>query len=139
MQSVTATPPAIAPGANVSVTHVVKNVALAAGAAPRRRRRALYLSTDATLDDPGDPVLGRRRGGGAGRRRDGHGDEERADPGRHRPGRYWVIARANATSSVLEADSPAQANNVKATATPVIVGPDVLLTAASTVATATPG
>ena len=42
-----------APGANVSVTHVVRNTALAAGCGATTTSR-LYLSSDATLDDPGD-------------------------------------------------------------------------------------
>ena len=60
-------------------------------------------------------------------------------PGGTAPGLYWIIARANATNSVLEIDSPGQANNVKAMATPIVVGPDVLVASASTVARATPG
>jgi hypothetical protein len=56
------------------------------------------------------------------------------------PGLYWIIAQANATSSVPEADAPAHANNVKATAAPVIVGPDLVVTAAApTPATTAPG
>ena len=138
VQSVTATPLAIAPGANVSVTHVVKNVALAAGAASAPTTR-LYLSTDATLDDPGDLVLGDVAVGALAGGAMATVTKSVQIPAGTAPGRYWVIARANATNSVLEADSPGQANNMKATATPVIVGPDVLLTTASTVATATPG
>ncbi len=80
VQSVTATPLAIAPGANVSVTHVVRNVAVAAGVSAHDDSR-LFLSTDATLDGA-DDTSGRRRGGAAGRRRNGDSDEERADPDR---------------------------------------------------------
>ena len=83
--SVSATPGALAPGANVSVTHVVKNLALAAGAASASTSR-LYLSNDPTLDDPGDIVLGDVAVGRSGWRCDGHGDEERADPGWPRAG-----------------------------------------------------
>src|SRR5258706_2292710 len=49
VMSVTATPGAVAPGMNVSVTHVVKNLARPEGrAAPTMSR--LYLSTDNVLD-----------------------------------------------------------------------------------------
>src|SRR4029079_9661873 len=45
---------------------------------------------------------------------------------------YFVIARANATNAVMETDSPTQLNNIKATAAPIIVvGPDLIVTAAS--------
>src|SRR6185295_6238775 len=56
VQSVTA-PAAAAPGQNVSVIHVVKNLALSPGSAPATTSR-LYLSTDPALDVPGDTVLG---------------------------------------------------------------------------------
>src|SRR6185436_4881297 len=138
VQSVTASPAAIAPGANVSVTHVVKNISALAGAAASSTSR-LYLSTDATLDDPGDTALLDASvptlAGGA----MATVTRSVAIPGGTAPGKYWIIARANATNSVTEADAGSQLNNVKATATPIIVGPDVLATAASTVATATPG
>jgi subtilase family serine protease len=138
VQSVTVTPPAIAPGGNVSVTHVVKNLAVLAGAAPASTSR-LYLSNDATLDDPGDVVLGDvavgAKGGGAITTL----TKSVQVPIGTAPGLYWIIARANATNSVLEIDSPGQANNVKAMATPIVVGPDVLVASASTVARATPG
>src|SRR5439155_1028947 len=46
-------------------------------------------------------------------------------------GPYYVIAQVNATNTTLEADSPAQGNDVKATLTPLIVGPDLVVSAAT--------
>jgi subtilase family serine protease len=54
-------------------------------------------------------------------------------------GLYWVIAQANATDAVLEADSPAQSNNVIASAGPIIVGPDLVTTTATAPAVAVAG
>ncbi len=127
--SVTA-PAVTAPGANVSVSHVVKNLAPAAGGAPGTTSR-LYLSTDATLDvgtdaELVDVVVGVLAGGAMATL-----PKTVAIPGGTTPGRYWIIAQANATNTVREADSPAQANNWKATATPIIVGPDLVVTAAT--------
>ncbi len=130
--SVTA-PAATAPGMNVSVGHVVKNLALAPGGASSSTSR-LYLSTDATLDVGSDIALAdavvSALGGG------GMATVSKAVtiPGGTAPGSYWIIAQANATNAVQETDSPAQPNNVKATATPILVGPDLLVT----VATASP-
>ncbi len=139
VQSVTATPPAIAPGGNVSVTHVVKNLAVLAGAAPVSTTTRLYLSNNATLEDPGDVVLGDVEVGPLAGGAMATLTKSVQVPGGTTPGLYWIIARANATNSVLEIDSPGQANNVKAMATPIVVGPDVLVASASTVARATPG
>jgi subtilase family serine protease len=137
--SVTATPGAIAAGANVSVTHVVKNLALTPGGAASSTTR-LYLSTDATLDDPGDTVLGDVAVGPLAGGAIATVVRSVSIPVGTVPGLYWIIARANVSNSVLEADAPDQANNVKATATPVIVGPDLVITAAApTPATTAPG
>ena len=138
VQSVTATPRAIAPGANVSVTHVVRNVAVAAGVAPTTFSQ-LFLSSDATLDGGDDPLSGNLLVGPLAGGAMATVTKSVQIPIGKAPGLYWIIARANATNSALETDSPGQANDVRTLATPIIVGPDVLLTAASTVATATPG
>ena len=47
------------------------------------------------------------------------------------PGKYWVVAQANALGSIVEADSPTQANDVGATLAPILVGPDLVVTAAT--------
>ncbi|HXU84469.1 MAG TPA: CARDB domain-containing protein [Verrucomicrobiae bacterium] len=128
VQSMTA--PAVAgPGMNVSVSHVVKNLALVAGGAVASTSR-LYLSSDPTLDDPGDVVLGDVAVGPLPGGAMATVTRTVQIPPSTRPGLYWVIAKANVTGVVPEADSPTQANNVKPTATPMIVGPDFLVTAA---------
>jgi subtilase family serine protease len=133
--SITA-PAATAPGLSVSVSHVVKNLAAAAGGAPGSTSR-LYLSTDATLDVGsatvlGDVPVGALAGGVA-----VTVTKVVTIPGGTTPGVYWIIAQSNATSSVAEADSPTQANNEKATALPLTIGPDLLVTAATVTPLAT--
>src|SRR5206468_903251 len=128
--SVAATPSAVAPGLPITVRTTIKNQAVAGGtAAPTVLR--LYLSSDATLDG-GDTQLGDDipvpaiAGGGV------------VTVSRIVPipdttllGPYYVIAQVNATNTTLEADSPAQGNDVKATLTPLIVGPDLMVSAAT--------
>lgn len=133
--SITA-PAATAPGLSVSVSHVVKNLAAAAGGAPASTSR-LYLSTDATLEVGSDTVLsdvpvGALAGGVA-----ATVTRLVTIPGGTTPGAYWIIAQSNATSSVAEADSPTQANNVKATAVPLTIGADLVVTAATVTPLAT--
>jgi subtilase family serine protease len=132
--SVTA-PAAAAPGANVSVTHVVKNLALAPGGAPATVSR-LFLSADATLDGGdvqlgGDVPVGALAGGAQAAVM-----RSVAIPGGTAPGLYRVIAQTNATGTVVEANA---GNNVEETATPIVIGPDVLLTSATTAAVVAPG
>ena len=120
----------------MSVTHVVKNLAVATGGAPATVSR-LFLSTDATLDGSdvqlgGDLPVGALAGGAM-----ATVTKSVLIPSGTAPGRYFVIAQANATSTVVEADSPTLANNVKATATPIIIGPDLVVSAATLAPTAT--
>jgi subtilisin family serine protease/uncharacterized membrane protein len=126
-------PGIMAPGQNVGVSHVVKNLAAVVGGAAASTSR-LYLSTDATLHEGSDRVLGdmtvNALTGGA----QAAVTRTVTIPATTAPGRYWLIAQANATDVVEEADAPGQANNWKATATPVIVGRDLI----PTLATATP-
>jgi len=130
--SVTA-PAAAAPGEKVSVGYTVKNLALPPGVAPASTTR-VYLSADAVLDVPGDAVVGeapvRALTGGA----QMTVRKVVAIPAETAPGRYWLLAQANATNTVPEADAPGLTNNVKATATPILIGADLVVTAA----TATP-
>jgi trimeric autotransporter adhesin len=134
--AVTATPPFVLAGANVSVSHVVRNAAAAAGGAPASVSR-LFLSTDSTLDGGdvqlgGDVPVGVLAGGAQASLM-----RSVQIPGGTTAGRYWIIARANATNAVQEVDSPAQANNVRATATPITVGPDLVVSAATATPTST--
>ena len=92
---------------------------------------APYLSNDPTLDTPGDVVLGDMT---VGPLRAGAMATETGTvpiPPATQPGLYWVIAQANVSGIVPEGDSPTRANNVRATAVPIIVGPDLLVTAAA--------
>ncbi len=133
--SVTA-PAVMAPGMNVSVSHVVKNLAPAAGKAPGSTSR-LYLSTDATLEVGSDTVLGDAPVGALAGLALATVAKTVTIPGVTAPGQYWIIAQANATNVVQESDSPTQANNIRATATPVLVGADLLVTAATAAPLAT--
>lgn len=126
-------PATTAPGRNVHVSYTVKNTALPPAVAPASRTR-LYLSPDARLDVPGDVAVGeapvRALAGGT------QAAVTRAVtiPAGTSPGRYWILVRANATNTVPEADAPGLANNVRATATPILIGADLVVTSA----TATP-
>jgi hypothetical protein len=107
---------------------VVKNLALAAGGAPATTSR-LYLSNDATLDvgtdtELGDVAVGALAGGAMVTL-----PKTVAIPGGTAPGPYWIIAQANATNTVQEVDSPTHANNWRAT--PIIIGPDLVVAAAT--------
>jgi subtilase family serine protease len=134
--SVTA-PAVAAAGTNVSITHVVKNLAVAAGGAPATFSRLFLSANDATLDGGdvqlgGDLPVGPLAGGAM-----ATVTKSVLIPPGTAPGRYFVIAQANATGTVVEADGPTLANNVKATATPIIVGPDLVVSAATLTPTAT--
>lgn len=136
--SVRAAPAAVVAGMNVSVTHVVRNAALAAGGAPASVSR-LFLSADQVLDG-GDVQLGADVVVGplAGGRQASLVRSVQVPPGAA-PGLYWIFAVANATGAVQEADSPVQANNRRATATPILVGPDLVVTAATAPPATAPG
>src|SRR5207248_9730161 len=117
--SVAATPSAGAPGLPMTVRATIKNQAVAGGTAPPTVLR-LYLSSDATLDG-GDPQLGDDvpvpaiAGGGVVTL-----SRVVPIPDTTLTGQYYVIAQVNATNTVIEADSPAQSNDVKPTLTPLI-------------------
>lgn len=122
-------PPVTGPGMTASVSHVVKNLAKAAGSASATTSR-LYLS-DSPTDVTGQRALGDVQvpllKGGATRTVTTSVQVPVDMPA----GQYWIIAQANATNAVAEADSPTQANNVKATAARIVVGADLVVTAAT--------
>src|SRR4029079_601771 len=114
VQSVTA--PAVAsPGTNVSITHVVKNLAVTAGAAAASTSR-LYLSADPVLDVPSDTVLGDAPVGPLAGGAMATVTKTVQIPAGTAPGVYWILAQANVTNAVSEADAPTRANNAKAAA-----------------------
>jgi subtilase family serine protease len=123
--SVTATPGATAPGASLSVTHTIKNLASAVGGAPSTVSR-LYLSNTSSpvnltsqtvLGDVTVPAL-------AGVMTTSVTASVPVPPGTV-PGKYWVFASANAVAPILEA---ATGNNVAVTTNPILIGPDLVMT-----------
>jgi subtilase family serine protease len=128
-------PAAGAPGLNVNVTHVVRNVSPAAGRTPATTSR-LYLSSDAILDGGDVPLLDVPVVALTGGVQVAVTRSVQIPPGTP-VGQYWIIAQANALGTVLEADSPEQANNVRASAAPISIGPDPMMWAASVTPAAT--
>ena len=104
MQSVTATPAAVAPTGNISVTQVIRNLSPAPGGAAATTSR-LYLSPEPSpvtaLTSPviGDVAVPAIMGLGT-----ATVTRSLRLPSGTVPGTYWVYARANAASPVPEAD-----------------------------------
>jgi hypothetical protein len=121
--TVTAAPATIAPGANISVTHTVKNISPVAGTAPVTISR-LYLSPSPSPLITSQPVLGEvpvpALTGGA----MVTVTRSMPVPMGTAPGKYWIIAQANATGTTIEASGA----NAQVTASPIVVGPDLLMT-----------
>ncbi|HEU4369130.1 MAG TPA: S8 family serine peptidase, partial [Methylomirabilota bacterium] len=120
---------AAAPGSNVTVTHTVKNVAAAPNTGPASVSE-LFVSTDNALDGTDVslgtvPVPALIAGGASAPKRIVQAPTQ--------VGLYWIFARANTGNTIIEAST---ANNVRATSKPLIVGPDLLPTAAPLTPTA---
>ncbi|PYM24576.1 MAG: hypothetical protein DMD78_08385 [Candidatus Rokuibacteriota bacterium] len=134
VSSVTFTPTAVAPGANTSVTHVVKNVAAAPGNAPASVSR-LFLSSSNTsaigATDLGTVSVAAVTAGGM-----VSTTKSVQVPVGTLPGLYYLLASADAANAVAELS---ESNNLGASAVRLIVGPDLTVTAAATVAGAAPG
>src|SRR6185295_12325501 len=132
--TVTFTPAAIAPGANITVTHVVKNLALAPGNAPLSASR-LLLSTDQTVAgqvvDLGTANVPAITAGGM-----TTVTRSATVPPGLAPGLYYVLARADDPDAIVE---PNSSNNLGFSATRLTVGPDLTVTTASTVTGGIPG
>jgi subtilase family serine protease len=133
--SVTFTPLAVAPGQNVSVTHTVKNVARAPGSALASQSH-LYLTTiSASIGSliadfglaavPPIPPLTSKPV-----------TSKVTIPANTPPGLYFFTVAADASPSIQEQD---ESNNIGSSATRLLVGPDILVTAASTTTGASPG
>jgi subtilase family serine protease len=45
------------------------------------------------------------------------------------PGKFWIYAQANAVNPVMEGGTPEQINNLQRTLSPIVVGPDLAVTA----------
>ncbi|HTO12128.1 MAG TPA: hypothetical protein VMQ51_11190, partial [Candidatus Binatia bacterium] len=137
VNSVTFTPAASGAGMNVSFTHTLKNVAVAPGNAPASVS-GIYLATSTSfstvitqLGTVSAPALNANTTGGA-------ITKSLTIPGVGvvPPGRYFVLVQANDDSGFVEAST---ANNVGASSTQLVLGPDLLVTAGSTPTGASPG
>lgn len=138
MQSVTATPALLAPGANVSVTQVIKNIAPPSGTASATMSR-LYLSdVPSSIEAVTKPVIGDVPVPPiAGAAMASITRSVQIPPGTV-PGKYWIYARANTVDPIAEAEGPEQINNLQRTDKPIVVGPDLILTALTVPALASP-
>ena len=135
--SVTFAPAAIAAGgagANVSITHVVRNRAAGPGTAPASLSHLYLSSTNASASAVADlgvvgvPALAAGSAAGV--------TKTVLVPGSVPPGRYLVLAQADAPEALAEGD---EGNNVGVSAARLVVGPDLTVTAATAPAGAAPG
>src|SRR5438445_35940 len=135
--SVTFTPAAIAAGgagANVSITHVVRNRAAGPGNAPASLSHLYLSSTNSSASAVADlgivsvPALAAGAAAAV--------TKTVLVPGSVPPGRYLVLAQADAPDALAEGD---EGNNVGVSATRLVVGPDLTVTAASAPTGAAPG
>jgi subtilase family serine protease len=125
------------PGGMLDVTHALRNVAASPAHAPASTSR-IYLAANqsvaaavAVLGNVSAPAVS------AGVTTASLVAGGRVIPVDTPPGRYFIVVEANADRAFGEAST---ANNVRASATPVLVGPDLVLTAASVTPTGvTPG
>ena len=132
--TVTFTPAMIAPGGNISVSHAVKNLSPAPGNAGLSASR-LLLSTDQTIAgqvaDLGTVNVPSIVAGGM-----TTVIRSAQVPVGLAPGRYFVLAQADEADVILEQNPT---NNLGASVARLVVGPDMTVTTASTVAGAIPG
>src|SRR5205823_12309036 len=134
-QAVTFTPAATGSATAISVTHTVRNVAAGptAGTAPPSVS-GVYLSTDTTLASAvaqlGTVNIPALAVGAS-------STQTKTFTIPAGPGAFFVVVRADDADAITEAG---EANNVAASATRLLVGPDLLVTAATaTPAFVTPG
>jgi subtilase family serine protease/photosystem II stability/assembly factor-like uncharacterized protein len=125
--SVTFTPAAGAPGATLSVTHTVKNVAPAPANAPASGS-AIYLATNRSFSTVLGPALATVNVPAVGA---GMMSPAVTKSGVHIPpstpvGRYFLVVNANDGGAIVEADT---ANNAGASAAALLVGPDLVVSA----------
>ena len=120
-------------GQTIGLSGTVQNAG-SAMAAGQTSVLAYYLSTDAVLDG-GDVLLGTRTVGTLAAGASSAGTTSIVFPA-VASGSYYVIARADDGDAVVEAR---EGNNTRATVTPMSVGPDVAVTAATGPAAAVPG
>jgi subtilase family serine protease len=131
--SVTFTPPAVATGGAVTVTHIVKNATAANGSAPASQS-AIYLSQNASLAG----VLGQLATVNVpALAPNGTTTLTRAvSVGNLSTGVYFFVVRADDSDAIVEEN---EGNNAGFSAVGLLVGPDAGVTAATTVTGAGPG
>jgi subtilisin family serine protease len=117
-------PPRAAPGATVNVSHTVRNAAGAPGAAPASVSRFRLSSDDAF--DAGDTDLGTANVPALGPGLSATVAKLVTIPPGTPPGAYFIVVRADDADAIAEV---AAGNNTRAAATPIIVGPDLVVTA----------
>jgi subtilase family serine protease len=122
------------PGQGVSLSGTVQNVGTALLPA-QTSTLAYYLSADAILDG-GDVLLGTRLVPGLAAGAASAGATSVTIPAGTAVGSYFVIARADETGAIAEAN---EGNNTRVTAAPIVVGPDVAVTVATGPSGAAPG
>src|SRR6185295_3865508 len=129
MLTVTATPALAAAGMNVSVTQTVKNVATAPANAPASVSR-LTLSNNTTLGDGDDADLGTVAIPALTAGTQAVVIKSVVIPPGTAPGQYWIFARANDGDAIPEGGL-GSSNNAARTATPITVGPDLIMSTAT--------
>lgn len=137
VSSVTFTPAASGNGMSLSVTHTLRNLALSPATAPLSVS-GIYLASNTSFSSVVAPLGTASAPVVNGNITSAAITKSFAIPaaGVVPPGRYFVLVRANDNSGFIE--TPA-ANNVAASASSLIVGPDLLVTAGSTPTGASPG
>jgi subtilase family serine protease len=120
-----------APGAVIAVSNTVKNNTTAPVST---FTVGFHLSTDDVLDG-GDVALGTRTVGRLGPTATSTASTSVTIPGSTAPGVYRIIVRADEGLTFTESD---EANNVRATG-PIVIGPDLVVTAVTAPAKAQPG
>ena len=133
--SVTVTPALAAAGMNVSITQIVRNVALTPANAPASSSR-LTLSSNTTLGDGDDVDLGTVAIPALAAAAQATVTKSVPIPAGTAPGLYWIFARANDGDVIPEGGSGG-ANNAARTAQPFTIGPDLIVTTATAAPTAT--
>jgi hypothetical protein len=119
----------MAPGATVNVVQTLKNVTPAPGGTPATTSR-LYLSDlPSPIGVTSKPVLGDVAVPPVAGSATISVTRSLPLPPGTLPGRYWIYAQANAVNPVAEGGAPEQTNNVQGTLTPIVVGPDLMVTA----------
>jgi subtilisin family serine protease len=127
-------PTLVGAGQTVAVAYTVKNQS-GIGAAGHFDV-GIYLSTDNVIDPSTDLLLATRPVTGLAPNASRSDKTSVTLPPATVAGAYFIIARADEANTIAETD---EENNARSTATPVIVGPDLVVSAVTAPAKAQPG